>query len=69
MRLFFILFTLIFTCNISIAQEHPVDFDYIPNDGFNESVVKTDTSDLREVFQKIVIDGYDSRFPFYLSMQ
>ncbi|NNL92665.1 MAG: hypothetical protein HKO66_10560 [Saprospiraceae bacterium] len=53
-------------CNISNAQEHTADFSYYPNDGFNESIVKNDTSDIGEVFQKIVIDGYDSRFPFYL---
>ena len=66
MRLFLLLFTLVFMCNISTAQEHTADYNYIPNDGFNESIVKNDTSDTEEVFQKIVIDGYDSRFPFYL---
>jgi dienelactone hydrolase len=66
MRLFLLLFTFVFTCNISIAQEPTADYDYIPNYVFNESIVKNDTSDIGEVFQKIVIDGYDSRFPFYL---
>ncbi|NNL16983.1 MAG: hypothetical protein HKO81_10125 [Flavobacteriaceae bacterium] len=66
MRLLLILFTLVFTCNISIAQEYTADLNYVPNGEFNESIVKNDTSDLGEVFQKIVIDGFDSRFPFYL---
>ncbi len=66
MRLFLLQLTLVFTYHLSIAQEPTADFTYIKNDGFNESIVKNDTSDLGEVFQKIVIDGYDSRFPFYL---
>ena len=66
MRLFLLQLTLVFTCNLSIAQEPTADFNYITNDAFNESIVKNDTSDLGQVFQKIVIDGYDSRFPFYL---
>jgi dienelactone hydrolase len=53
-------------CNTSIAQEYTADLNYVPNGEFNESIVKNDTSDLGEVFQKIVIDGFDSRFPFYL---
>ena len=64
LSLFFIAF--LFVINISNGQDLLADFSYYPKIDFSEEVVKNDTSETGEIFQKIVIEGFDSRFPFYL---
>ena len=61
-----LLFIFVLTGNISNAQELSADFSYYPKTDFSEVVVKNDTSETGEIFQKIVIEGFDARFPFYL---
>ena len=61
-----LLFTFLLTGNISNAQDLTADFSYFPKTEYNEAVVKNDTSETGEIFQKIVIEGFDARFPFYL---
>ena len=56
---------LVFTMNILTGQELTADLSYFPKTQFNAVVVQNDTSKTGTIFQKIVIDGYDSRFPFY----
>jgi dienelactone hydrolase len=64
MRFFFFI-ALTFTMNILTAQESTADLSYFPKTPFNAVVVQNDTSETGTVFEKIVIDGYDDRFPFY----
>lgn len=65
MRLSLYLLALVFTANIVNAQELTADLSYFPKTQFNAVVVQNDTSKTGTIFEKIVIDGYDSRFPFY----
>ena len=65
MRLLLILFTFLLSDNILDAQDLTADFSYFPRTEYNEAVVQNDTSKTGTIFEKIVIDGYDSRFPFY----
>ena len=65
MRLLLYFLALVFTVNIGKAQESTADLSYFPKTQFNAVVVQNDTSETGTIFEKIVIDGYDSRFPFY----
>jgi dienelactone hydrolase len=65
MRKLLFITVLFITCNISIAQDQLADLGYFPRTEFNEKVVSSDTTKTSIVTKKIVIDGFDSRVPFY----
>lgn len=47
------------------AQEITVEFDYFPKLEFNDKIVESNIADNGATFEKIVIDGFDSKIPFY----
>lgn len=48
------------------AQEIASDLSYFPKIEFNAKVVESKTLDSGASFEKIVLDGFDSKVPFYL---
>lgn len=59
-------FTLILISTIISAQEIIADFDYFPKIEFNDKTVGSITDENGTTFEKIVIDGFDSKIPFYI---
>lgn len=59
-------FLLILFSTIISAQELNTDFSYFPKIEFNDKIVESNTNDNGTTFEKIVIDGFDSKIPFYL---
>lgn len=57
---------LIFISAISFAQEEIAYLNYSPKVEYNAKVVESNTSDDGTIFEKNVIDGFDSRIPFYV---
>lgn len=64
MRLFYYFLALVITSNVVLAQEVRADLTYSPRVELNEEVVDKRTSDSR-IYEKIVIEGFDSKVPFY----
>ncbi|SNZ01356.1 alpha/beta hydrolase family protein [Flagellimonas pacifica] len=60
-----IAFALILISTIISAQEITADLGYFPNLEFNDKIVGSNTDDNGNTFEKIVIDGFDSKIPFY----
>ncbi|WP_242206518.1 alpha/beta hydrolase [Aestuariivivens insulae] len=59
-------FLLLFlSSTIAFAQELYADFSYFPKIEFNDKIVGSKTDDKGATFEKIVIDGFDSKIPFY----
>ncbi|WP_242206519.1 alpha/beta hydrolase [Aestuariivivens insulae] len=59
-------FLLVFlSSTIASAQEPYADFSYFPKIEFNDKIVGSQTEDNGTTFEKIVIDGFDSKIPFY----
>ena len=65
MRVLIFTITLVLISNISIAQGVTADLSYYPKTEFNAEVVQKYTSKTGNTFKKIVIDGFDSKIPFY----
>ncbi|WCO03525.1 alpha/beta hydrolase [Psychroserpens ponticola] len=65
-RTIIILFGLIFISTISFAQEKIDYLSYFPKVEYNAKVAESNTSDDDTIFEKMVIDGFDSRVPFYV---
>ncbi len=65
-RTLLVLFGLIFISTISFAQEEIDYLSYFPKVKYNARVAASNTSDDGTSFEKIVIDGFDSRVPFYV---
>lgn len=59
-------FSLILISTFISAQEIIADLEYFPKVEYNSKVVERNTSDDGTTFKKIVIDGFDSRVPFYV---
>ena len=65
-RSLILVFTLILISTIISAQEITADLGYFPKIEFNDKVVGSNTDDNGTTFEKIVIDGFDSKIPFYI---
>ncbi|WP_298537666.1 dienelactone hydrolase family protein [uncultured Algibacter sp.] len=62
-----ILFGVISISSLSFSQESTHQFDYAPKTEFNDAIVDSKILDYNGcTFEKIVIDGFDSKVPFYL---
>jgi dienelactone hydrolase len=59
------IFGLTFISTVISAQEKTADLGYFPKIEFNDKVVESNTADDGTTFQKIVLDGFDSKVPFY----
>ena len=59
-------FSLILIITFISAQEIITDFNYFPKVEYNAKVAESNTSEDGTIFEKIVIDGFDSRVPFYV---
>ncbi len=53
-------------CSFAYAQKQSIDLSYKMKTEYNDEVVYKSKIDSVTVFEKIVIDGYDSKIPFYL---
>jgi dienelactone hydrolase len=58
-------FVLILISTAIAAQKVIADLSYFPKIGLNDKIVESNTADNGNVFEKIVIDGFDSKIPFY----
>ena len=65
-RTLLIIFGLILISSISFAQEEITYLSYYPKVEYNAKVAESNTSDDGSMFEKIVIDAFDSRVPFYV---
>ena len=61
-----LVFVLILISTFISAQEIVTDLNYFPKLEFNDKVVEINTSETGATVQKIVIDGFDSKIPFYV---
>ena len=64
-RSILLLCALILLNSILFGQTSNADFDYFTRIEFNDKIVESRTDDNQTTFQKIVIDGFDSKIPFY----
>ena len=60
-----VIFGLTFICTVVSAQEITADLGYFPKVEFNDKIVESHADDHSNTFEKIVIDGFDSKIPFY----
>lgn len=51
---------------ISFGQELTSDFNYYPKIEYNAKIVASSNDDNGNTFKKAVIDGFDSKIPFYI---
>ncbi|RFN57790.1 alpha/beta fold hydrolase [Marixanthomonas ophiurae] len=65
-RSLLILFGLIFISTASFSQDATPYLDYDLKTEYNAKIAASDTSNDGTTFEKIVIDGFDSRVPFYV---
>ena len=65
-RTLILTFSLILISTFISAQEIITDFNYFQKVEYNAKVAESNTSDDGTIFEKIVIDGFDSRVPFYV---
>jgi dienelactone hydrolase len=61
-----LIFGLIFISAISFAQNETDYLSYYPKVEYNVKIAANNTLDDGTTFEKIVIDGFDSRVPFYV---
>ena len=59
-------FALFLVSSVAFAQNKTADLSYFQKTEFNDKIVGSNTFDNGTTFEKIVIDGYDSKIPFYL---
>lgn len=64
-RLLILSFTLILISAIISAQGITADLSYFSKVEFNDKIIESNTADNGNTFEKIVIDGFDSKIPFY----
>jgi dienelactone hydrolase len=64
-RTLILTFVLIIISSFISAQEIATDLAYFPKLEFNDKIVESNTADNGNTFEKIVIDGFDSKIPFY----
>ncbi len=57
---------LIFVGTSISAQELTADFSYFPKIEFNDKIVGRNTDASGTTLEKIVLDGFDSKIPFYI---
>lgn len=48
------------------AQELTADFSYFPKIEFNDKIVGSNTDATGTTLEKVVLDGFDSKIPFYI---
>ncbi|MGB5821139.1 MAG: alpha/beta fold hydrolase [Saonia sp.] len=65
-RTLLLIFGLIFISTISLGQELAANFSYYPKIEFNDKIVESNIDDDGTSFEKVVIDGFDSKIPFYV---
>jgi len=58
--------SLLFSCGLSIAQVDLSGFNYFQKTDYNMKVAESNTYKNGTLFQKLVIDGFDSKVPFFL---
>lgn len=51
---------------VSNAQDLTTDFNYFPKIEYNAKIVVNNKDDYGNSFEKVVIDGFDSKIPFYV---
>lgn len=61
-----LIFVLILVHKINFAQELNTDLSYFQKIEFNDKIVGSNIDDNGTTFRKIVIDGFDSKIPFYI---
>ncbi len=59
-------FALFLISTIISAQDITADLSYFPKKEFNDKIVESITANDGNTFEKIVIDGFDTKIPFYL---
>lgn len=59
-------FALTFSSTILFAQEITADLNYFSKVEFNDKIVGSTIDDKGTTFEKIVLDGFDSKIPFYI---
>lgn len=59
-------FALTFSSTVLFAQEITTDLNYFPKVEFNDKIVGSTIDDKGTTFEKIVLDGFDSKIPFYI---
>ncbi|MEM6895677.1 MAG: alpha/beta fold hydrolase [Bacteroidota bacterium] len=64
-RALILTFTLILISTVISAQGITADLGYFPKKEFNNKIVESNTVDNGNTLEKIVIDGFDSKVPFY----
>jgi len=64
-RTLILTFSLILISTFISAQEIITDFNYFQKVEYNAKVAESNTSDDGTIFEKMVIDGFNSRVPFY----
>ena len=60
-----LILVIILISNIISAQEITADLSYFQKIEFNDKIVESSTADNGNTFEKMVIDGFDSKIPFY----
>ena len=58
-------FALILISTANSAQDIAADLAYFPKKEFNDKIVESTSADNGNTLEKIVIDGFDSKIPFY----
>lgn len=58
-------FVLLLASTVISGQEISADLNYFPKIDFNDKIVGSSIDDNGNTFEKIVIDGFDSKIPFY----
>lgn len=64
-RLLILTFASILISTVISAQDLAADLGYFPKKEFNDKIVESNTADNGNTLEKIVIDGFDSKIPFY----
>ena len=61
-----LIFGLLFISNIAFGQDLAANFSYFPKKEFNAKIVASNIDADGTSFEKAVIDGFDSKIPFYI---
>ncbi len=61
-----LIFILTLIGSIAFGQDLTANFNYFPKTEYNAKIVANTTDDNGINFEKIVLDGFDSKIPFYL---
>lgn len=65
-RTIILIFGLLFICTITFGQDLATNFSYYPKIEYNAKIVESNIDDNGTSLEKTVIDGFDSKIPFYV---